>query len=310
MDNIRGMQEDFFELIKQALLIKISHRGLKFGMCSIMNIKSGKCSEDCAFCAQSARHATNAPVFGLKSKEEILRHAQRAKELGATHFSLVASGRGPTQSELAEVIEAIKYLKDRIDIKICASLGIIDEDGLRALKEAGLSRYHHNIETSRQYFPMICSTHSFEERIKTIKSIKNVGLECCSGCILGIGETKRDRISIAETLKEIGVDSVPINILVPIEGTRLWGKTQSITPLEVVETIALFRHILKTPAIRLAGGRENGLGDFQSLAFMAGADALMIGGYLTTPGRDPELDLRLKTDAIEFWKRFRDNAEN
>jgi len=298
------MRKGLFNLIETALRIKLEERGMRFGLCSIMNVKSGHCTEDCSFCAQSSRYKTRTPVFSLRSRDEICRHAERAKEIGAERFSLVSSGRGPSPKELDQILEAVSFVKRRVDIGLCASLGIMEEKALRLLKDAGLTRYHHNLETSRGFFKKVCTTHSFEDRVKTIENARKAGLECCSGCIIGMGETREDREDIARTLKGLGVDSVPINILVPIEGTPLWGHGRRIDLPGVIETIAIFRTILKTPAIRLCGGREQALGDFQGLAFMAGADAMIIGGYLTTPGRDPELDLRLKEECVELWQRM------
>lgn len=288
--------------MKKALSVKLQTRGTTFGVCSIMNIKSGACPEDCAYCAQSRHHKTASPTYPVKSKDEIVRHAEYAHKIGARRFSLVASGRGPTPRELDFLAETISFLRSRVEMDICASLGIMEEQGLRTLKEAGLSRYHHNIETSREYFPRVCSTHTFHHRINTIKAVKSVGLQCCAGCILGLGETEADRLSMAFTLKELDVDSVPVNIFVPIEGTPLAAKGTRIRPMEIIETIAHFRLILGRPAIRLCGGREKGLMDFQAMAFLAGADAMMIGGYLTTPGRDPTLDQMLIQEIIALWK--------
>ncbi len=303
------MREDFFDIIKEALRVKLAYRGTHFGVCSIMNVKSGACSEDCAYCAQSRYHRTNAPIYPIKSEEEVLIHAEHAQEIGARRFSLVASGRGPTRKEVETIARLVEKIRANTDLLPCASLGIVGVEDLMILKEAGLVRYHHNIETSRDYFPRICTTHSFEERIETLKAIKSAGLELCSGCILGLGETESDRLSIAKTLAEVGVDSVPINIYVPIEGTRLAPLGSRISPVDVIKTIAHFRISLKRPAIRLCGGRENALMDFQALSFMAGADAIMVGGYLTTPGRDPSLDQRLIQEIIRLWNSFETDLE-
>ncbi len=301
------MREDLFDLIREALRVKLTHRGTRFGVCSIMNVKSGACSEDCAYCAQSRYHKTNSPIYPIKSEDDVLAHAENAQRIGARRFSLVASGRGPTKGEIEKIARLIEKIRTNTDLLPCASLGIVGEGELRVLKDAGLVRYHHNIETSKEYFPKICTTHSFEERIETMKAVKAVGLELCSGCILGLGETESDRLSIVETLKELRVDSVPINIYVPIEGTRLARFGSRISPLDVIKTIAHFRIALKGPAIRLCGGREKALLDFQALAFMAGADAMMVGGYLTTPGREPSLDQRLIQEIIRFWISYETN---
>ncbi len=294
-----------FELMEAALKVKFKERGTAFSLCSIMNVKSGACTEDCAYCAQSARHKTNAPIYPMRSCDEIALHAEHAKAIGAERFSLVASGRGPDDKEVYEAAEAIRFVKKRVDIKICASLGLIGYNHLLILKDAGLTRYHHNLETSGNFFSSVCSTHSFHDRVETLLNIKKAGLECCSGGILGLGEGRDDRLDLAMTLMDIGVDSVPINILLPIEGTRIWKSAPYISPIEVIETIAIFRLILKTPSIRLAGGREKGLNDFLAMAFLAGADGLMIGGYLTAKGRNPVMDIKLKENILKAWDRAR-----
>lgn len=286
------------ELIYKSNSIKLSHRRGIFELCSIYNIKSGRCSEDCAFCAQSIRYNTSSPCYPIKSIDEVLYAAERAKKAGALRFSIVASGRGPLKGEIESYAEIISAIRNRVDIGICASLGIMDRDGLILLKEAGLSRYHHNIETSREFYPQIVSTHGFDKRIETIRGAKEAGLLVCSGGIINLGENWEDRLSMVETLLELGVDSIPINILVPIKGTPL-ENAEPMRVADIVRTIALFRIAFPDKLIIIAGGREACLGDFQSLAFWAGADGMMIGGYLTIGGNEISKDL-------EFVERFLD----
>ncbi|MGV1100796.1 biotin synthase BioB [Thiovibrio sp. JS02] len=288
------------ELMRRALAVKLAERGKAFSFCSIINAKSGKCSEDCRFCVQSAHYRTDTPVYPLKSREEILAAAGEAKKIGASRFSLVTSGRGLSGKDLEKVKEIIAAIRSEVGIKVCASLGILAEKDLRELKEAGVSRYHHNLETSAEYFAKVCTTHSFAERLDTIHASHAAGLTVCSGGIFGLGESEDDRLSMALSLKECRVESVPLNILIPLPGTPFAGNA----PLglaEILRAIALYRLILPAVPIRLAAGRETALADFLSSAFMAGADAMMIGGYLTQRGRDPEADRRFAREMQRIW---------
>jgi len=290
------------ELMARARVAKLRERGRSFSLCTIMNVKSGGCTEDCVFCAQSSRYRTGSPVFSLKSTDEILEAAARAKDAGAARFSLVTSGRGLARSEVDKLAVGIEQIRTGVGISVCASFGILDSEALTTLKSAGLSRYHHNIETSESFFPKVISTHSFKERISTIHIAKEAGLEVCSGGIIGLGESAEDRVEMALTLADLGVDSVPINILVPIPGTPLASQAP-LSVEEILRTIAAFRLIFPDKAIRIAGGRESALMDFQGLAFWAGADAMLIGGYLTIAGRPIEVDLRLVREVKRLWQR-------
>ncbi len=288
-------------LMEKALKTKLKYRGSRFSLCTIMNARSGRCTEDCAFCAQSARYNTSIAAYSLRSSDEAVREAERARNAGAERFSLVTSGRGMNSDEVRHVAETIHAIRSRVDIKVCCSLGILDGRSLSCLKDAGMSRYHHNLETSSRFFPHVVSTHSFQERIDTIRAAKEVGLEVCSGGIIGLGETEEDRISMACTLAELDVDSVPVNLLVPIEGTPLAGAAP-LKMTDILRTIAIFRLILPEKALRIAGGRESRLGDFQAMAFWAGADAMLIGGYLTVRGREIEKDIEMVRQVRELWK--------
>jgi biotin synthase len=290
------------ELISVADKVRARHAGGKVELCSIMNAKSGSCGEDCKFCAQSARHATGVSAYPLKGREEILAAARRAKEIGADRFDVVTSGNRLSRREVASIAEAMSQIRDTMGMKLCASLGSLDEEALVLLKGSGLSRYHHNIETSRRYFPEIVSTHSFDDRIATIIAAKRTGLEVCSGGIIGMGETWDDRIDMALTLKELDVQSVPLNMLVPVKGTRLEG-AGPLSCADAVRTIAIFRIVLEHRIIKLAAGRESVLKDFQAMAFMAGANGMLIGGYLTINGRSVEDDRALVDQVEEGWRR-------
>lgn len=290
------------EIMARADRVRARAAGSRIELCNILNAKSGMCAEDCKFCAQSARHHTDASIYPLKTKDEMLSSAKRAKEIGAERFDIVTSGKALSKEEIDLIAEAVSRITRDIGIKMCASLGKLDEENLARLKKAGLSRYHHNIETSPRYYPKIVTTHSFDERLATIMAAKKVGLEVCSGGIVGMGETWQDRIDMALILKELDVDSVPINILVPIKGTAFEHR-DTLSPTDAIKTIALFRIILKDKVIKVAAGRESILKDFQAAAFMAGANGMLIGGYLTIRGRAVEDDRRLAEEVEREWQR-------
>ncbi len=288
-------------LMERALAAKLAHRGPAFSRCSIINAKSGKCSEDCAFCVQSAHFPTDAPVYPFKEVSEIVAAAREAKRIGAERFSIVTSGRGMNAAQVEEVARAVEAIRAEVDIEVCASLGILARPELETLRAAGVSRYHHNLETSREFFPKVCSTHSFDDRIATIEAARAAGLEVCSGGIFGLGESEDDRISMALTLAELGVDSVPINILIPLPGTPL-AEQPPLPRLDIIRAVAIYRLLMPAIPIRFAGGREVFLDDYLALAFMAGADGLMIGGYLTQAGRLPEQDNRFREEMMRIWQ--------
>lgn len=288
------------ELLALANKVREDYFGSKLELCSIINAKSGYCSQDCKFCAQSTHHSADISTYSLRRKEEIVRAAKKAKDIGAEKFGIVTSGNCLAARELEEIILAISSIRKKVGIVVCASLGALSEGELKRLKEAGLIRYHHNIETSRRFYKQIVSTHEFGQRVDTIKAAKAVGLEVCSGGIIGMGETWGDRIDMAYTLVELDVDSVPINILVPIKGTSL-ENLKPISCNDVIRTLAIFRVILKDKLIKIAAGRESALGDFQGLGFMAGANGMLIGGYLTIKGRELEADYKLIEEVKKIW---------
>ena len=289
------------ELITKANRIRQQYAKGGIELCNILNAKSGACSEDCKFCAQSARHRTQAAKYPLKTKVEMLQAAKRAKAMGAQRFDIVTSGDKLSAEELHKIVAVISEITEKIKIQMCASLGSLGEAEFTLLKKAGLSRYHHNIETSPRFFPKIISTHTFEDRLNTIKAAQRVGLEVCSGGIIGMGETMDDRIEMAFILKKLNVDSIPLNILVPITGTPL-GKQVSLSCEEAIRTIAIFRIILQDKIIKIAAGRESILKDFQALGFMAGANGMLIGGYLTLKGRSVDEDHRLVSEVEKLWQ--------
>lgn len=289
------------KLLAKANKARASHNLDNIQLCSIMNAKSGLCSEDCKFCAQSCRHNTGIGTFPLKGVDDMLKAARRAKKIGAQRFGIVTSGNRLSKDELQRIAEAIALIKSRLRIKVCASLGKLDEKELFFLKKAGLTRYHHNIETSPAYFKRITTTHTFQDRLDTIRAAGAVGLEVCSGGIIGLGESWNDRIEMAFMLKSLDVTSVPINFLLPIKGTLLENKPV-VSGMDAVRTIALFRIILPDKTIKVAAGRESLLKDFQALAFMAGANSMLIGGYLTTGGRPWQEDKLFCSEVERLWK--------
>lgn len=288
------------ELAAMADKARRENTGGALEMCTIINAKSGRCGEDCKFCAQSVHYKTDTPVYGLVSKQKIVESALVARDNGSSRFSIVTSGHTLSSDDVARVAEATMEILHRADIGVCVSLGSLNDDMMHLLKSAGVSRYHHNIETSREYFPSIVTTHTFEERLETIHCAMRTGLSICSGGIIGMGESRADRASMVLTLRKLNVDSVPINFLMPIDGTPLAGVTP-VSISEALKTIAVFRIALPGKTIRLAGGRESILKDFQGMAFMAGANAMITGGYLTKRGRSLEDDKKMAEETRRAW---------
>ncbi|TFG90326.1 MAG: biotin synthase BioB, partial [Candidatus Atribacteria bacterium] len=292
----RAAPHDLLELFSAANRIKTYCVGNQVHLCSIINAKSGRCEEDCAFCAQSAHHATAAPIFPLVTEEAITMAARDAEQKGSGCFGIVTSGTsiGPGE-ELEMICTALHRIRRESSINPSCSLGIIDQETAVRLEAAGAVTYHHNLETSRSFFPSICTTHDYEDDVQTIHNVRQAGMKVCCGGIFGMGETMAQRVELALTLRELEVDSVPINFLNPISGTRL-AAANFLTPLECLHIIALFRLILPTMRITVCGGREINLRDLQSWIFFAGANGTMIGNYLTTTGRDERQDHQMLKD--------------
>lgn len=284
-------------LLAGAHHIKESHFGNRIELCSIINAKSGRCAENCAFCAQSAHARTNAPVYPLKSKEEMVEGARQAAKENSHCYGIVTSGTRISQSEeMDRILEAIREIRETTPIAPSASLGILDTETAQSLAEAGCVTYHHNLETARSFFPQICTTHDYEEDVQTVRVAKAAGMKVCCGGIFGLGESLEQRVELAMTIRELGVDSVPLNFLNPIAGTRL-ENAKNLTPMDCLKIIALFRYLLPRTPISVCGGREPNLREFQSWMFIAGASGTMVGNYLTTQGRNRETDLQMFQDA-------------
>lgn len=290
----KGQKEPFL-LMAFASRIRQHYKPGAVSLCGIVNAKSGVCPENCRFCAQSVHYHTNAPVYPLMSADEIGQLGRVAKGSGVHLFSIVTSGtKISTPEEWKTIYQSIASLRE-IGVNPCASLGMLDKETAQGLKRAGLYRYHHNLETSRSFFSQICSSHDYEEDVETVRTAHACGLSVCSGGIIGLGETMYHRIEMALTLRELNVDSIPINILDPIPGTPLEG-ANSLTPLEILLTIALYRFILPDKDIKLCGGKEKNLRQLLPLAVVAGCSSLMTGNYLTTLGRNTTQDIEMISD--------------
>ncbi len=287
---------DRYLLFAEAARIRDHFVGSSVFLCSIINAKSGRCAENCAFCAQSVHHDTGAPVYPLVDEDEMVRCAALAEQNGAGCYGIVTSGTSINKAdELDRVCSAVKRIKDETGISPSCSLGIMDKETALRLKNAGMETYHHNLETARSFFPEICTTHDYEDDVDTIRAAKAVGLRVCCGGIFGLGENFSQRIEMALTLRELNVDSVPLNFLNPVIGTRL-ENADNLTPLECLTIIAVYRFLLPDKRLSVCGGREKNLRELQSWMFLAGANGTMTGNYLTTPGRPPELDRQMLRD--------------
>jgi len=280
-----------------AHLLKEQYLGDKIDLCSIINAKSGRCAENCSFCAQSAHHRAESPVYPLKPVSEIVAGARQAEAAGNHCYGIVTSGTGIAPGkEFEQILRAIRQIKIETRIAPSASLGLLDQSSAKALADAGCQTYHHNLETARTFFPHICTTHDYEEDVETVLSAKNAGMEVCCGGIFGLGESLEQRHELAQTLRDLDVDSIPLNFLAPVVGTPLEG-TNLLTPMDCLRIICLFRYMLPNKRITVCGGREHNLREFQSAIFMAGASGTMIGNYLTTSGRNQDIDLQMLKDA-------------
>ncbi|MBU3158442.1 biotin synthase BioB [Clostridium frigoris] len=293
LGKIKG-EEDILELCKCANKVRQFYCGVEVDLCTIMNARSGRCTEDCKFCAQSAHYKTNVEEYGLVSKESALKLARENEKEGVNRFSLVTSGRGVSGSDFENILNIYEDLNKEMNVDLCASLGILGYEQLLRLREKGITMYHHNLETSRGYYKNICTTHSFDERINTINAAKKAGMVICSGGIIGLGESMEDRINLAFELRNLGVKSIPVNVLNPVKGTPL-ENAESLSQEEILKTIAIIRFINPKALIRLAGGR-NRIDEFGKNCFNAGANATITGNYLTTSGNKIKDDKKMVSD--------------
>ncbi len=290
---------EIFSLLPLTNRVRRHHCGQKIALCAITNAKSGRCPEDCAFCAQSISYDTGVETFPMISVPELADRAREATAYGVENFSIVTSGTAVDCSQEKAAVRAM--LKEIGELKMapCASLGFLDADTASQYRQAGLKHYHHNLETSRSFFSQICTSHDYEVAVATVKTAKEAGLYVCSGGIVGLGESWAQRVELALALRDLQVDSIPLNFLQPVSGTPL-ADEPGLTPYQALLTIAMFRLVCPTCDIRICGGRQRTFGDFQSLLFAAGANGLMVGNYLTTSGRQWQDDSRLLDDWAAF----------
>ena len=290
-------REDIPLLAAFANKIRQQFAGNGVDMCGLVSARSGMCSEDCKFCAQSVYHTTDAPIYDLRSTSEMTVAAQQAEKQGAKRISIVTSGKGMNDDPaFGKIIEGIEHILLETNLKVCANLGTLTLPQAHLLAASGIKRYAHNIETSKKFYPTVCTTHSYEERLATIQAAKTAGMELCTGGIIGMGESWSDRIDFAFALRELDVTSIPINILNPIKGTAFEDIIPP-TPLDIIKTFAILRFILPAKIIRPAGGRELNLRDMQGQLMLSGVNGLIIGNYLTFSGRDATADFQMVQDA-------------
>jgi biotin synthase len=302
--NYSGWQDIFdldwpglWPLLGEASRLRERQFGMKVSFCVIINAKSGACSEDCAFCSQSVRAQSGAPHYPLLAKEKLVEAAQAAAAAGASRFSIVTSGRGvATPMDQKAIVAAVAAIREAVpSLKVCGSLGIVDREFLHDLKAAGLYRFHHNLEAAASHFPKICSTHTYAERVATIAAAKAAGLSVCVGGIMGLGESVAQRWELAQAIKDLDADAIPLNFLHPLPGTPLADQPR-LAPLEALKAVVAFRLMFPARSIIICGGRQVTLRSLSPLVFAAGADALMTGDYLTTRGRLPEEDRQMLAD--------------
>ena len=284
-------KEDLVDLTRYADMIRDHFCGNQFDMCTIINGKSGLCSENCKFCAQSSHYNTGSKVYSLLSEEEILADAKKNADQGVMRYSIVTAGRSLSDGEVDRMCQIIRRIKEEVHISVCVSFGLLKEAQFRRLKEAGAERVHNNLEASENFFPSVCTSHSFSDKVQAIRAAQAAGLDVCSGGIMGLGEGIEDRIDMALSLRDLGIESIPVNMLNPIPGTPM-EKHESLDEKEMQRIIAVYRFILPKAFIRLAGGRGL-MRDKGKACFMSGANAAISGDMLTTAGITVDKDKKL-----------------
>ena len=285
---LHSTNEELLDLLSAAFRIRHKYFGKEVQLYFLMNAKSGLCPEDCTYCSQSKVSTAEIPKYNILNREKLLEGAALAAERNAGTYCLVISARGPSENEMKAVESIVPQIKEHHDLKICACLGLLDDDQAGRLKAAGVDRVNHNLNSSPEYYSQICTTHSYQDRIETLNSIRRAGLEICSGGIIGMGETEEDVVEMALELRAQGAASIPLNFLTPIDGTPLAGQ-DDLTPQYCLKALAMFRFVNPDCEIRIAGGRELHLGSLQPLGLYA-ANSLFVGDYLTTSGQAPEKD--------------------
>jgi len=275
--------QDLQCLLQAALHVRERFCGRKVHLHMLINAKSGLCPEDCHYCSQSAISQAPISKYPLLSRAQLVEGAYRAKAARAVRYCIVTSGRGPSNRDVDTLASVVREIRERVEINICCCLGLMTEDQARRLKGAGVERVNHNLNASRRFYPQICTTHTYDDRVRTVDNVRRAGLSTCCGGIIGMGETDEDVIDLALSLRGLDVASIPVNFLHPIPGTPLEGRRQ-LTPERCLKVLCLFRFVNPTTELRVAGGRELNLGDMQPLALYP-ANSLFVNGYLTTPGQ-------------------------
>src|SRR6476469_2436531 len=301
--------EEIGDLVERAWAVRQDRFGDSTDMCSLVNAKSGGCAEDCGFCAQSRYAEADTPMHAMMQQDQILEHAKAAEAAGAHRFCMVTQGQGLSRRDFEKIIEGARLVSQNTNLKRCVSIGHMSPERAKKLKDAGVQRVHHNVETSSSYYPEVSTTVRYEGRIRTIDAVKEAGLESCVGGILNLGETPRQRVEMAFELAEIDPTSVPINLLNPRTGTK-FGDRPLMDPWEVVKWVAIFRLILPDALFRLCGGRVENLHELQPLAVKAGLNGVMMGNFLTTLGAEPADDREMFTDLGLNVARQPDNGAN
>ncbi|MEH7180315.1 biotin synthase BioB [Neobacillus vireti] len=300
---LNSSDTELLEVLQGAYTIRHHYYGNKVKLNMLINTKSGLCPENCGYCSQSS--ISNAPIqkYRMVDKDTILKGAEQAHQLHAGTYCIVASGRGPSNHELDQVVSAVKEIKDKYELKICACLGILKPEQAEKLKEAGVDRYNHNLNTSEDHHDSITTSHSYQDRVNTVELIKEAGISPCSGVIVGMRETKEDVVNVAMSLKVLDADSIPVNFLHAIDGTPLEG-TKELNPRYCLKVLALMRYVNPTKEIRISGGREVNLGSLQPLGLYA-ANSIFVGDYLTTLGQETTEDHQMLKDLgfeVDFVK--------
>jgi biotin synthase len=281
---LNAPDEQLPELLSAAFRVRHHYFGKRVQIHVLQNAKSGLCPEDCHYCSQSS--VSDAPIdrYPFLSKEKLIAGAQQAKAAGAVRYCIVNSGRGPTNKEIDDIAEAVREIREKVGINICCSLGLMSEEKIQKLKDVGVGRINHNLNTSRQHHPEIVTTHTYDDRIATVENVKHAGVGTCSGGIIGMGENDDDVIDLALTLRAMDIESIPVNFLTSIPKTPFEEKKQ-LTPQKCLKTLCLFRFVNPSKEIRVAGGREVNLRSLQPLALYP-ANSIFVNGYLTTPGQE------------------------
>jgi biotin synthase len=295
LELLMSSDDDLLDVLNAAFLIRRHYFGRGVALHVIQNAKSGLCCEDCAFCSQAGSAHSKAPQYSLQDVEKIIDGARKASDLNALRYCVVISGREPAEDDLDIICRAVGQIKKEIRIEICTSLGLLNREQARRLKEAGVDRFNHNLESSERFYPSICTTHSFAERKKTAGIVKAAGMELCSGGLIGMGESLEDRVEMAFALREVDADSIPLNFLDPRPGTALENLIR-LSPSDCLRALIMFRFVHPDKEIRVAGGREACLGAMQVLSLYP-ANSIFTKGYLTTPGQGYQEDMDMISKA-------------